>query len=91
MAGKTGMAVLYTPTAEQAANFNNYSRQIAAVITSWDEESEKAALVLFVPGASFVTALNGVIEGVDPGEFQQFATDVAKSSGQGAAQHKAKV
>jgi hypothetical protein len=71
MAGKVGGVVNYTPTAAEAANWNNNTQQVAAIITSWNEESEKAGLCVFPPGASYVVALGGIVEGTDPGEFQQ--------------------
>ena len=71
MAGKVGMVVNYQPTADQAVNFNSNNQQMAAVITSWNEESEKAGLAVFVPGANYLVALGGIVEGVDDGEFQQ--------------------
>ena len=70
MAGKiaVGTSVLYQPTPAEAPMGG---QQLAAIVTGWNEDSEKASLVVFAPGAGYVIARGDVAEGTADGSFQQ--------------------
>lgn len=46
----------------------------AALITGWDEETEKASLAVFAEGCGYFWVKSGALEGTTVGTFQQPAT-----------------
>jgi hypothetical protein len=73
MASKVSMVVTYIPTEEEQPMLAGQPQ--AAIITGWDEETEKADLVVFPKGAHYVMTKAGAVEGTVPGTFQQPATE----------------
>ena len=70
---KVAMVVRYTP---QASEFPMAKGQpIAAMIVGWDEDAETADLMLFTRNADYVSSLEKIKEGTEPGTFQQPASD----------------
>ena len=67
--GKTGTVVLYQPEAQEWPN-GHY--QHAAIITGWDEDTEKANLLVFPDSVTYTLSKNQVVEGTVDGTFQQF-------------------
>ena len=63
-----GVNVLYQPT---QGEWPTGYYQHAAIITGWDEATQKANLLVFPDGAAYVLAKNQVKEGTEDGCFQQ--------------------
>jgi hypothetical protein len=66
---KVGMNVTYTPTVEEYPMADEQPQ--AALITGWDEETQKATLAVFAKGQNYIMVKEGAEEGTDPGTFQQ--------------------
>ena len=84
---KLGMVVTYTPTLTEFPMA--FEQPLVAIITAWNEDTNKASLVVFPPGANYVMPKGEAEEGTTPGTFQQFpsgttASTAAASSHSGA-------
>ena len=82
--GKTGTIVLYQPFEHE---FPQSRAQQAAIITTWDEDSEKADLIIFVASTYYTNMKRQVVEGTIDGTFQQFG--VMSATAQAIANEKA--
>ena len=80
--GKVGMVVYYQPTEKEYPMSRN---QMAAIITSWNEETEAADLAVFPPGTNYFLAKHGAVEGLNDGDFQQPGTQSNTAKAQAEA------
>jgi len=70
---KASMMVTYTPTEAEHPMLGGQPQ--GAIITGWNEETEKANLTVFPNRAQYVMTKEGVVEGAVPGTFQQPASE----------------
>jgi hypothetical protein len=86
MANQVGQNVLYQPT---IGEWPTGYYQHAAIITGWDEATQKANLLVFPDGANYVISKNQVVEGTMDGTFQQLGVTSRSAETKKAHQQQA--
>ena len=69
---QVGTVCTYTPTDAEQPMANGQPQ--AALVTGWNEETSLAGLIVFPAHGDYGYHKDNVLEGTDPGTFQQLST-----------------